>query len=672
MGHNSAYLGGQLQLISGLHFQSHMTFTSIRSRLMIFLLLLIVPVLGGIYWFVERENLRYTDQTINSYLDIGTQVFDFSVTEHKNTLITISNALTRDWGFRNAFGAADPVTIRDAALNLLARSNNAADMMLITDIQGEVIIDTQDQGFSQLPEQWELILDQAVEHPDGFADRILSINDVPYQITVIPLFLPTPVAWIFAGFPLDERFVEQIKQSTASDVSIMHVQSAADSAPVSKVIASSLSPADRSLLRTGLNQEFVGQTQRLRLNTADYGTQVRVLADNSVSGEQILAVIQRSYQENEENLNVLRGRLFDFSLAVVCLSLIAVVLLARGFTSPVLKLATRVARIESGDFGPAGRDEIVRGKDEVARLADSIEQMATGLAEKERVRDLLGKVVSHEIAEELLSKRIELGGEEKPVSILFADIKGFTALSEQLAPTEVLRLLNTCLERFCHAVEQNGGVVDKFMGDALMAIFGAPIGHQQDSLRAVRTLLAIRDEMPAINRVVASSGHQLEVRLGLHTGQVVAGNMGSANRMNYTVIGDGVNLAARLEALTRVYGVISLVSEDTRNSLGEADDLFVWREIDTVRVFGKQQAVRIYEVVASRDECTQAELQALAQYHAALALYRSRQWDAAVDILRELYSVAPDPLYQVYIDRIDQIRHTADADWDAVFVPASK
>lgn len=659
--------------------RSQLKFSSIRTRLIVFLLLLLVPVLSAIYWFVDRESTRYTDETINSYLNIGADVFDFSREEHKNTLLTISNALTRDWGFRNAFGASDTQTITDAARTLLMRSFGAADVMIITDMSGQIIVDTSEPGLQSLPPTWIDMLNTAASTGDGVADDILTLNDIPYQMTVIPLFLPTPVAWIIAGFPLDDSFVNLVKSSTASDVSIVKYQRQGAGLAVHKqVIASTLSAGDPDILAQRLDAGIYSETQRLQMSDAEYGTLVRPLTGRTEEGEEIVAVIQRSYQENEANLAVLRGRLFDFSLVVVCLSLLAVFILARGFTQPVLKLASRVQRIERGDYDAALPHERVRGRDEVAGLAESINNMAAGLAEKEKVRDLLGKVVSREIADELLNNRIELGGEEKVVSVLFADIRGFTALSEQQSPSQTLVMLNICLERICSAIEAHGGVVDKFTGDAVMALFGAPIGHPDDAVRAARALLAVQEAMGEVNRqLLGDAGNErpsLQLRLGagLHTGLVVAGNMGSRNRMNYTVIGDAVNLASRLEGLTRYYDVHNVISEASRQALGEQAQVFAWRELDLVRVKGKQTPVRIYQLLGPRDQLDAQMQTELARFAEVLSLYRDRQWDAALDILRSLSEANPLTLYQLYRERIAELRDCVPADWDGVYVFSSK
>lgn len=656
------------------------SFRSFRTRLLVFLLALMVPVLLGIYVFVNRENNDYTADTIDSYLELGADVFDFTREEHKNTLLTITSTMTRDWGFRNAFGTGDPFTIIDAADNILLRSLGAADMMLIASMDGEVIIDTKTQGFERLEGEWLALMNAAANSDDGIGDAIINLAGVPYQITVIPLYLPTPVAWIFGGFPLDNRFAATVKQSIVSDVSIVEYElpisglsllgtdRAIGEAQVN-VIASTLQPDDQQRLvaQLQLTGMTYTDTQRIMLGDGEYGTLMRPLYGQPGDPLQIVAVIQKSYNENIENVEAFQRGLLQFYLAVIGVSLLAVVFLARSVTRPILDLATRVKRIEAGDYGQAVQ---VSSRDEIGELAKSVNNMATGLAEKEKVRDLLGKVVSHEIAEELLSKKIELGGEEKIVTVLFADIKGFTSLCENTPPEKVLTLLNSYLSEITGVIERHHGVVDKYTGDSVMALFGAPLSRDNDAQNAIRTALAVQKAMAALNRTNRAAGlAEIEAGIGVHTGLVVAGNLGSQNRLNYTVIGDSVNLSARLEGLTRKYFVPNIVSDTARlNAPG-----FVYRELDLVRVAGKSEPVRIYEVIAEEGSLAPEKLHELDMFARALRLYRGKQWDESEALLTKLLETVPaekrqDSLYNVYIERMEYLRKRALPDgWDAVF-----
>ncbi len=645
-------------------------FRSFRTRLLVFLLALLLPVLLGIYVFVNRENNAYTDDTIDSYLQLGADVFDFTREEHKNTLLTITSTMTRDWGFRNAFGTGDPFTIIDAADNILMRSLGAADMMLIASMEGEVIIDTRMQGFEKLEGEWRALMDAAAASSDGIGDAIITVQGIPYQITVIPLFLPTPVAWIFGGFPLDNRFAATVKQSIVSDVSIVEFtqDALAQALPEVHVIASTLSEANQQSLRAQLQQTGTTSTgtQRIALSDGEYGTLLRPLYGQPGDSLQIVAVIQKSYNENMENLEAFQSVLLQFYLAVIAISLIAVILLARSVTRPILNLARRVRRIEAGDYGQA---VAVTSQDEIGQLAGSINTMAAGLAEKEKVRDLLGKVVSHEIAEELLSKTIALGGEERVVTVLFADIKGFTSLCENLAPEAVLTLLNRYLSEITEVIERHHGVVDKYTGDSVMALFGAPLSRPGDARNAIATALAIQATMASLNAANLAQGmFAIEAGIGIHTGLVVAGNLGSKNRLNYTVIGDSVNLSARLEGLTRRYHVPNIVSEATRLQAPG----FVYRELDLVRVAGKKEPVRIFEVLGREGEVSAQVLQEAAAFAQMLAYYRAQDWQAAMREVEALLLTQPEgarehSVYGVYAARIAALRdEPLPPDWDAV------
>lgn len=651
------------------------SFRSFRTRLLVFLLALLLPVLLGIYIFVNRENNQYTTDTIDSYLELGADVFDFTREEHKNTLLTITSTMTRDWGFRNAFGTGDPYTIIDAADNILLRSLGAADMMLISSMDGEVIIDTKIQGFERLEGEWLALMEEAANSDNGIGDAIINVLGVPYQITVIPLFLPTPVAWIFGGFPLDNTFTDTVKQSIVSDVSIVEYRNATSgaadiNASEVEVIASTLRPADQvrltaQLQRTGMTYT---DTQRIMLEDGEYGTLMRSLYGEPGAPLQIVAVIQKSYNENIENLEAFQRVLLQFYLAVLALSLLAVIFLARSVTRPILDLAVRVKHIEEGDYGQSVK---VRGKDEISQLAGSVNNMALGLAEKEKVRDLLGKVVSHEIAEELLSKKIELGGEEKVVTVLFADIKGFTTLCETSAPEAVLTVLNRYLSEITKVIEDNHGVVDKYTGDSVMALFGAPLTRPNDADNAVRAALAIQECMVELNSINRAEGMALmEAGIGIHTGLVVAGNLGSQNRLNYTVIGDSVNLSARLEGLTRKYNTPNIVSEVC---LQHAPG-FVYQELDVVQVAGKSEPVRIYQVIGAQEDVTPEQYEKIGVFAEALASYRAQKWAQATQMFENLQLTLPaaeraESLYSVYLERMTYLhKRNLPEDWDAVFV----
>lgn len=620
---------------------------------MVFLLCLLLPVLGGIFYYVNQNNEEYTEETINTYLELGANVFDFTRQQQAYTLEAITASLTWDFGFRSAFAANDPATLFDAALNVLERSLGIADMLMVADLDNQVIIDTELQGGEMLTGTWLELVQEADASEEGIAEKIVTIGEDPFQLIALPLYLPRQVAWIIGGFALDDGFVQQVSDTIVSDVSILRLQPGQPS----EIVASTLIPTRQPILLEQLQTEadYFDNLQRIDFGDEEYTTLLRSLYQDPLSGGEVLAVIQRSYDENNENVLQFRNLLIQFYSLVIVLSLIAVIYLARSITNPLSHLANAVKRIEAGDYA---KQVPVRSRDELGELADSVNSMASGLAEKEKVRDLLGKVVSHQIAEELLSNPVELGGEERTATILFSDIRGFTSYCEDLPPQQVLGELNRVLSCISDIVEAHNGVVDKFQGDAVMALFGAPVSSRDDAANAMAAGLEII-------AAVGSAENPLSACVGINTGLVVAGNLGSANRLNYSVIGDAVNLAACLESLTRLYNVANIVSAASK----AAAPGFVYRELDEVQVVGKNRSVSIYELVGTADTVTPAKQEELALFASALAAYRQQDWPRAREQFTQLLETCDNAAsHRVFLQRIKHYEDNLPGpDWLGVY-----
>jgi len=241
------------------------------------------------------------------------------------------------------------------------------------------------------------------------------------------------------------------------------------------------------------------------------------------------------------------GALAVGGFVTLILAALASHFVAKGLAGPVRSLMEAASRVAEGDYGATVQ---LARRDELGRLADSFNEMTEGLRLKEQYRGVLDKVVSKDVAKELIEGGIELGGEIRNVAVLFADIRGFTALIEGMAPEAVITLINACMEKMSEAVEAEGGVVDKYVGDELMAVFGAPVSRGDDAGRAVRAAIRIQEGLADLNkRRRAEGADPIGVGVGVNSGKAVAGNMGSSNRLNYTVLGEEVNLASRLCAM---------------------------------------------------------------------------------------------------------------------------
>jgi class 3 adenylate cyclase/CHASE2 domain-containing sensor protein len=251
-----------------------------------------------------------------------------------------------------------------------------------------------------------------------------------------------------------------------------------------------------------------------------------------------------------------------------------------------------------------------------------------------------------------------LGGEERAVTILISDVAGFTALSERLAPTALVAVMNRYLTAMTEIIEAEGGFVDKYVGDAIIAIFGAPLEEPRHALRATHAALRCRDRLAALNADAdAFGGHRLAARIGLSTGVALVGNIGSRHRFNYTALGDTVNLAARIEGANKVYGTEILASDATRQAAG---DTVAWREIDRVRVLGREEPVTLYEPRHVESDATDG-----AAFANALAAYRAGKFDEALQSFGGLaLSDAPSRLFMVRARR--SMENPPPPTWDGV------
>jgi adenylate cyclase len=242
----------------------------------------------------------------------------------------------------------------------------------------------------------------------------------------------------------------------------------------------------------------------------------------------------------------------------------------------------------------------VRTGDELEDLANGFNHMVDGLKERDKLRTTFGKYMTEAVVEHLLAGKVALGGESLTVTILFSDIRSFTSISEKMDAQALVGLLNEYFTEMVSIVMQHDGVVDKYIGDAIMAVFGAPVSRADDAKNAVRAAVRMRHALAHLNERLAVRGlAPLATGIGLHTGEVVAGNIGSERRMEYTVIGDAVNLASRLESATKELGVSVVISEVT---YALTRDVIETRPLQEITVKGRAQAVMTYEVLAIKGD----------------------------------------------------------------------
>jgi adenylate cyclase len=414
--------------------------------------------------------------------------------------------------------------------------------------------------------------------PDGPGGKL-------YSLLVVPIYAPRPeiVAWIGLALPIDHAFATELKEDAQLDVTFYY-GSSKDMVPVESTLPQSgLGSGAPSLIEEGDRTVDVGGER--------YVTAYRLLP--LVTPGQAAIALQRSLRAELEPSLLLER--FLLILLLVSLGVAAAVApwFARNLSRPLRALAAHTEVIARGDYG--NRLKLDRA-DEIGQLAASFNRMSEGLAERDKVRDLLDKNVSPEVAAQLMRDGGALGGEEREITVLFVDLRSFTTMSEPLPPRDVLALLNRYFDRMSGTVEIYHGIVDKYMGDAIMALFGAPAPLANHADNAILAAIEMKSALARLNAELEAEGlSRLKFGIGINTANVIAGNIGSSRRLNYSVIGDGVNVAARLQDLTRMsqYRADILISAST---LAAAKGRYRTRALGAVPVRGRDEPVEIFAV----------------------------------------------------------------------------
>jgi len=291
---------------------------------------------------------------------------------------------------------------------------------------------------------------------------------------------------------------------------------------------------------------------------------------------------------------------------------------------------------------------------------------------KRHLSHIFGQYIPPSLVEEIddSGQEISLEGESREMSVLFSDVRGFTTISEGLDAIELTRMMNEFLTPFTRAVQQHRGTIDKYMGDCVMAFWGAPLRDDEHARHALLTAFDMIAAVKTLDEPFSKKGWPaIRVGVGIASGDMNVGNMGSEFRIAYTVMGDTVNLGSRLEGLTKQYGVDIIVNARTAGLVPD----FTFRELDLVRVKGKNEPVAIYQPLGQRAELDADTLAELAEYEVALSAYRQKNWDLAADSFQKLKQRTDELLYNVYLDRIERFRQEPPPmDWDGVFAHLNK
>jgi len=628
---------------------------SFRSELLFLIIGLFSLVLASVFFAVNQANQSNARTHLEETLSITSFAFQRDLDARNNVLIEKGRLLSADFAFKEAVVTEDHETILSALEN--HRMRVGASVMMLATMDGEVIADTLHTDHSG--NSWSLtrLQENAEETDTGEANGIQLLDGKPYQLVILPLFTPEPSAWIAIGFQIKDAFSQQLAEQTHSQVSLLYSHDFTDNADAAWLaLSSTLHASEQKDLLNHLQRRGKSYlTESNNVEDISLGKSAflsRVLMIQGDGEGHTIAVLQRSLSKVLEPFMRLRNIMLVLFALGLMFAVFGVFYIARSLSQPLESLTNTVKRIDDGDYQ---QTDILERKDEIGTLSIAVNRMSQGLKERDQVRNLLGKVVSPEIATELLSKDIDLGGEKRDATILFSDIRKFTGYCEKRDPKEILKLLNRYLAGMTEAVESHKGVIDKYIGDAIMALFGVPVELDNAAEQSVEAALAMIEALEVLNaELVNEKLDPIQMGIGINTGTVVAGNMGSVNRLNYTVIGDCVNLASRLEGLTKFLGVPLIVSESTAAACNQMH----FRDLGRVQVKGKEQGIGIFEPL-STNALSDNEKQFLSQHNLAIKCFREQKWLRSKEIFEDLIACQGQNktadkqlIYQLYLENI--------------------
>jgi adenylate cyclase len=354
------------------------------------------------------------------------------------------------------------------------------------------------------------------------------------------------------------------------------------------------------------------------------------------------------------------------------LGLIFAMLVGSGITRPVYRLLEGTREVEAGRFD---KSIPVTTRDEIGQLSIAFNRMIERLRNNERIRDIFGRYIDPRVAQDLLDQPavVATQGQRRVMTVMFCDMKGFTTLSEGVTPQGLVKVMNRYLSIMSEPIRSHRGIIDKYIGDAIMAYWGAPFVEEADqahfaclaAMDMVERVGALRQELPELLGV-RTIPMQCDIRIGIATGEALVGSIGSEFMMSYTVMGDTVNLASRLEAANKVYNSRLLVSEATASAAALDVDV---REIDRIVVSGQTTPQAVFEVMGRKGALTPAQILLRTTYSEGLAAYRARHWeDARRRFTAALEAVPNDGPSATFVKRIDSLLADPPGnDWDGAW-----
>lgn len=482
------------------------------------------------------------------------------------------------------------------------------------------------------------------------SSRMVSLNEGLYSSHFIPLKENLnddyAVGLIVVCNQINDRWIAKLLTQNSTLQAIIFNKN--------QVVAKNTAPETAAAILS--HQSDIRENGMYRWNNERYiAKQVLFDPQNQQAGYILSANLDqalRTFKQLQQQVLLIGG-------GILLLGALLFMLISQRITRPLRLITKGTLEIKQGNY----RHRIdYRNSDEVGQLATAFNVMAGDLQEKELIRSTFNKYVDPVIVSELLSQpdKLRLGGERKEQTVLFSDIAGFTEFSEKLPAEALINILNDYLSAMTLEISRQHGILDKFIGDAIMAFWSPQLCHGNHALNACRSALAMQKQLQRLRpHWLANGAPEINVRIGIATGEMIVGNIGSERARSYTCIGDKVNYSSRLESLNKHYGTQIMIDRKTAAEITG----FTIRELDTVRVKGREAGENIYELIGETNEADDKLLEQINRYQLALALYRKADFIKAAQIFSTLSTDAPS---RMMLKRCHHLQQNTPESWDGI------
>ncbi len=580
-------------------------YSSIRFKLVSITSLLVVISLGGMialatYFFKQDNTVRVQENNLYVSEVIALKVkSDFQAVIDKSRLL--ASVLTRSTGKNGPDSYSDLVLSNDRDFiyfSIAAPLNGTKKYNTIREMYNKPLMEENQITVETVRKAGRTNGDAFTDSFDGETVVIHNLSQV-FQMPVMGLSLPFRKdargmsRSILICYLKMDRFLPAFQTSGITKTFMVNNKGDILAHPDSAVIIGGGNYLDLPIVKSMIKSSFPNGQQRYRDENSVYylGSFHKI----GIGGCGVIATVEENvaYQAvyNQQRRNIY------LTIIVLTITILIIFFFGKTLTTPIIRLLGATKKIKNGDYNvkirPAARDEI-------GELTSAFIEMGQGLEEREKIKTAFGKFVNPELAEMVAKNEVKLGGERKKVAIMFSDIRNFTSMSEKLQPEEVVEFLNEYLTKMVDCIDKTDGIVDKFLGDAIMAEWGVPVSRGNDTEHAVNSTLMMRKALIEFNKERSGTGKPLiKIGCGINTGNVLAGQIGSEDRMEYTVIGDAANLASRIESLNKPFGTDILISQDSYELV---KDIFSVEKMSPIKVKGKEETQQIYAVLGRLDD----------------------------------------------------------------------